>query len=285
MYHGDSNAQDQAADTAMTALFQQLDNRGLPADTPPDSAAGLHDVTRRIRREPNSAPHGLFLALEGGESAGKSTQARLIADWLREQGYDVVRTHEPGATRAGRRLRTLLLDTTHAGMSSYAEAMMYAADRAEHVASVIEPALARGAIVITDRYIDSSLAYQGAGRGLPTAEIVQLNNMATGGRMPDLTILLDMPPEAALARRGRSPDRLEAEPPEFHRRVRARFLALAHAEPSRYLVIDAIRPADVIIQEIKDRIREILPGPTPHIAEPDTGPIPAITETDVPEHR
>jgi dTMP kinase len=229
------------------------------------------------------APSGLFIAFEGGEGSGKTTQARLIAIWLREQGFDVVSTHEPGATKVGMRLRALLLDTTHAGMSPHAEALMYAADRAEHVASVIEPALARGAVVITDRYIDSSLAYQGAGRGLPSGDIKQLNNWATGGRMPDLTILLDMSPEAGLGRRARSADRLEAEPLEFHHRVRAGFLALARAEPSRYLVLDASRPVDEISQQIKDRIRGILPDPVPQTTEANTGSFPAIT--DVTERR
>jgi dTMP kinase len=221
---------------------------------------------------------GLFLAFEGGEGTGKTTQARLIAIWLREQGYDVETTHEPGATKVGMRLRALLLDTAHAGMSPHAEALMYAADRAEHVASVIEPALGRGAIVITDRFVDSSLAYQGTGRGLRAAEISQLNNWATGGRVPDLTILLDMPPEAGLGRRARSADRLEAEPMEFHRRVRAGFLALARADPSRYLVVDATRPVGEVSQEIKDRIREILPDPVPQVAEANTGSFPAIKD-------
>ena len=225
-----------------------------------------------------ASPHGLFLAFEGGEGTGKTTQARTIAIWLREQGYDVVTTHEPGATKIGMRLRALLLDTTHTGMSPHAEALMYAADRAEHVSSVIEPALARGAVVITDRYVDSSLAYQGTGRGLRSADIAQLNSWATGGRMPDMTILLDMPPESGLGRRTRSADRLEAEPAEFHRRVRGGFLALARANPSRYLVIDAARPADEVTQEIKDRIREVLPDPVPHTTEAATGAFRAITE-------
>jgi dTMP kinase len=229
------------------------------------------------------SPPGLFLAFEGGEGAGKTTQARLIAIWLREQGFEVVTTHEPGATKVGMRLRALLLDTAHAGMSPHAEALMYAADRAEHVASVIEPALARGAVVITDRYIDSSLAYQGTGRGLRAADIARLNSWATGGRTPDLTILLDMPPEAGLGRRVRSADRLEAEPPEFHRRVRAGFLALARAEPSRYLVVDATRSVEEISREIKDRIREILPDPVPQATEANTGSFPAITDVDVPD--
>ncbi|MGH3272468.1 MAG: dTMP kinase, partial [Trebonia sp.] len=222
--------------------------------------------------------HGLFIAFEGGEGSGKTTQARLIAIWLREIGYDVVTTHEPGATKVGMRLRALLLDTAHTGMSPHAEALMYAADRAEHVASVIQPALDRGAVVISDRYVDSSLAYQGNGRGLSGADIAQLNSWATGGRMPDLTILLDAPPEAGLGRRTRSADRLEAEPPEFHRRVRAGFLALARADPSRYLVLDATRSVAEVSSEIKDRIREILPDPVPHTAEANTGSFPAITD-------
>jgi dTMP kinase len=226
------------------------------------------------------SPSGLFVAFEGGEGAGKTTQARLIAIWLREQGYDVVMTHEPGATKVGMRLRALLLDTAHAGMSPHAEALMYAADRAEHVASVIEPALARGSVVITDRYIDSSLAYQGTGRGLRTPEIARLNRWATGGRTPDLTVLLDMPPEAGLGRRHRSADRLEAEPTEFHRRVRAGFLTLARAEPSRYLIVDATRPVEEVTQEIKDRIREVLPDPVPHAAEAATGSFPAVSDSN-----
>ena len=180
---------------------------------------------------PPPRPRGLLIAFEGGEGSGKTTQARLISIWLRELGYDVETTHEPGATKVGMRLRALLLDTAHTGMSPHAEALMYAADRAEHVASVIEPALDRGAIVITDRYVDSSLAYQGAGRNLPLEEIARFNWWATGGRMPDLTILLDMDPIAGLQRRARSADRLEAEPADFHLRVRAGFQALAQAEP------------------------------------------------------
>ena len=230
------------------------------------------------------APHGLFIAFEGGEGSGKTTQARLIAIWLREIGYDVVTTHEPGATKVGMRLRALLLDTAHTGMSPHAEALMYAADRAEHVASVIKPALDRGAVVISDRYVDSSLAYQGNGRGLSNSDIAQLNSWATGGRMPDLTILLDMPPEAGLGRRARSADRLEAEPPEFHRRVRAGFLALAREDPPRYLVLDATRSVAEISSEIKDRIRQIMPDPVPHTTEANTGSFPAITD-QVADHR
>jgi dTMP kinase len=155
---------------------------------------------------------------------------------------------------------------------------MYAADRAEHVTSVIEPALDRGAIVITDRYVDSSLAYQGWGRNLPVEEIARFNWWATGGRTPDLTILLDMDPLAGLRRRTRSADRLEAEPAEFHLRVRAGFLALARAEPDRYLVLDASRPPEDITREITERLRGLLPDPVPSVAEANTGDFPAIKE-------
>ena len=221
---------------------------------------------------------GLLLALEGGEGAGKSTQARLLAIWLRDQGYDVIATHEPGATKVGMRLRALLLDTAHTGLSARAETLMYAADRAEHVSTVIRPALERGAIVVTDRYVDSTLAYQGAGRQLSVGEVASMNEWATGGLTPDLTILLDLSPASGLGRRARSADRLEAEPAEFHQRVRAGFLALAHAEPERYLVVDATLPPSEISREIQDRIRDILPDPVPFVAETNTGGIPVIRE-------
>ena len=237
----------------------------VPAPPPPDGA-------------PSHGSSGLFIAFEGGEGVGKTTQARLVAIWLREQGYDVVTTHEPGATKIGMRLRALLLDTTHAGMSAHCEALLYAADRAEHVAKVIDPALERGAVVITDRYIDSSLAYQGAGRGQAIADIASLNSWATDGREPDLTVLLDMDPAEGLSRRTRSADRLEAEPLDFHRRVRAGFLTLARSKPEHYLTIDATAPLGVITEQIKDRIREVLPDPVPRVAEAATGSFAAITD-------
>jgi dTMP kinase len=223
---------------------------------------------------------GLFIALEGGEGAGKTTQARMLSIWLREQGFDVITTREPGATKVGMRLRALLLDTAHAGMSPRAEALMYAADRAEHVASVINPALERGAVVITDRYIDSSLAYQGAARGLRSDEVGWLSQWATEGLTPDLTILLDLPPQAGLGRRARSADRLEAEPSEFHERVRAGFLELVRSDPGRYLVLDATRPADELTVAIRERVRDMLPDPVPVVAEADTGSFPAIVDDE-----
>ena len=247
------------------------------------------DLLAAVRSEPapvvdtahvNGAapPAGLFIAFEGGEGSGKTTQARLTSIWLRELGYDVETTREPGATKVGMRLRALLLDTAHTGMSARAETLMYAADRAEHVTGVITPALERGAIVITDRYVDSSLAYQGAGRNLPVDEIAGINSWATGGRVPNLTILLDMDPLAGLNRRARSADRLEAEPADFHLRVRAGFLALAHADPGHYLVLDADRPPEEITRDIQTRIRGMLPDPVPSVAEASTGDFPAIKE-------
>jgi dTMP kinase len=230
------------------------------------------------KARPVPAHRGLLIAFEGGEGAGKTTQARLLAIWLREQGYDVIATHEPGATKVGMRLRALLLDTAHTGMSSRAETLMYAADRAEHVDTLVRPALERGAVVVTDRFVDSSLAYQGRGRNLPVAEIAGLNQWATGGLRPDLTILLDLPPMAGLVRRAPSADRLEAEPTEFHQRVREGFLALARAEPHRYLVLDATRPPEQLSREIQDRIRDMLPDPIPAASEDNTGAIPAIID-------
>jgi dTMP kinase len=202
----------------------------------------------------------------------------MLAIWLRDQGYDVVTTYEPGATKIGMRLRALLLDTAHRGLSPRAETMMYAADRAEHVQSVVIPALERGAIVVTDRYVDSSLAYQGAGRQLPVSEIAEVNRWATGGLAPDLTILLDLPPVTGLGRRLSSADRLESEPVEFHQRVRNGFLTLANSEPDRYLVLDASRPEAEVSRDIQQRVRELLPDPVPLTTEENTGSFPAIRE-------
>src|SRR5215831_8621470 len=264
--------------------YQQMDDRrGVPLRA---------DLIAALRGEPfvpvpghpnGNAPRpvarrGLLIAFEGGEGAGKTTQARLLAIWLREQGYDVIATQEPGATKVGMRLRALLLDTAHTGLSPRAETLMYAADRAEHVDSVIAPALERGTIVVTDRYVDSSIAYQGRGRQQPLGEIARLNRWATGGLEPDLTILLDLPPAAGLGRRSVSADRLEAEPAEFHERVREGFLAQARANPDRYLVLDAtLSPAELSVQ-IQDRLRDLLPDPVPPAAEDNTGSFPAIVE-------
>lgn len=213
--------------------FRQMDDGVRPLWR--DLAALVPWLTRR-----RSHGHpGLLVALEGGEGAGKSTQQRLLADWLETQGLEVVTTFEPGATRSGAVIRSILLDRSNTGLSARAEALLYAADRAHHVDEVIRPALARGAIVITDRYVDSSLAYQGAGRELEHEEVRQLSEWATGGITPDLTVLLDVRPEVGLRRIRGTADRIEAESLEFHQRVRERFLELARADVSRHVIIDA----------------------------------------------
>ncbi|MGW5334159.1 dTMP kinase [Streptomyces bauhiniae] len=211
--------------------------------------------------DPVTAPagNGFFIALEGGDGAGKSTQAEALAEWIRAKGHEVVLTREPGATPVGKRLRSILLDVSEAGLSHRAEALLYAADRAEHVDTVVRPALERGAVVISDRYIDSSVAYQGAGRDLSPTEIARINRWATGGLVPHLTVLLDVPPEVARERFTEAPDRLESEPAEFHARVRAGFLTLAAADPGRYLVVDAGREPEGVTSVIRHRLDTVLP--------------------------
>ncbi|NYE49987.1 dTMP kinase [Spinactinospora alkalitolerans] len=223
-------------------------------------------------------PGGTFIVLEGGEGAGKSTQVRQLAIWLREEGFDVVTTREPGATKVGMRLRALLLDKENTGMSPRTEALLYAADRAEHVNAVIRPALERGAIVISDRYVDSTLAYQGAGRALAESDIAGINSWATNELVPDLTVLLDLPADQGLARHGRPADRLESEPAEFHARVRQSFRDLADRDPNRYLVLDAQESQEEVTRAIQRRIRPILPDPVPGDAEEITGMLPVIKE-------
>ncbi|MFF1574001.1 dTMP kinase [Leifsonia sp. NPDC058292] len=205
-------------------------------------------------------PSGLFITLEGGDGSGKSTQAALLEQWLTEQGRAVVRTREPGGTPAGVEIREIVLH--HRGdISPRAEALLYAADRADHVATVVRPALSRGEVVLQDRYLDSSVAYQGAGRVLGGDEIRDLSLWAAEGLLPDLTILLDLDETTARARLDTSRtryDRLEAEKAEFHARVRAAYLDLAAAEPERFLVIDAARPAEQIAEEIRARLTPYL---------------------------
>ncbi|MGJ0203128.1 dTMP kinase [Leucobacter sp. gxy201] len=206
---------------------------------------------------------GLFITLEGGDGAGKTTQAELLEVWLAERGHEVVRTREPGGTRLGVEVRRLLL---HGGdeigaVDARAEALLYAADRAQHVAKVVRPGLERGAVVVQDRYIDSSLAYQGAGRVLDVDDVRRLSEWATEGLSPDLTVLLDIDPETAAERRrarGGEADRLEAEAAEFHAAVRAGFRSLAQAEPDRFLVLDAARPADELNAQIIARVSSLL---------------------------
>lgn len=205
------------------------------------------------------AASGFFIALEGGDGAGKSTQAEALAEWIRGKGHEVVVTREPGATPVGKRLRSILLDVSSAGLSHRAEALLYAADRAEHVDTVVRPALERGAVVISDRYVDSSVAYQGAGRDLSPTEIARINRWATNGLAPHLTVLLDVSPEIARERFTEAPDRLESEPAEFHARVRSGFLTLAAADPGRYLVVDAGQEPEAVTTVIRHRLDQMLP--------------------------
>ncbi|MGV9311236.1 dTMP kinase [Streptomyces sp. NPDC003691] len=206
-----------------------------------------------------TAANGFFIAIEGGDGAGKSTQVEALASWIRAKGHEVVVTREPGATPVGKRLRSILLDVSSAGLTSRAEALLYAADRAEHIGSVVRPALERGAVVISDRYIDSSVAYQGAGRDLSPTEIARISRWATDGLVPHLTVLLDVSPETARERFTEAPDRLESEPLEFHQRVRAGFLTLAAADPGRYVVVDAGQEPEAVTTVVRHRLDRMLP--------------------------
>ncbi|MEU4015264.1 dTMP kinase [Microbacterium sp. NPDC028030] len=204
--------------------------------------------------------HGVWITLEGGDGSGKTTQSNLLAEWLEGTGRTVVRTREPGGSEVGHLIRDIVLH--HRGdIAPRAEALLYAADRAHHVATVVRPALDRGEIVLQDRYLDSSVAYQGAGRVLDATEIRELSLWAAEGALPDLTLLLDLDPGAARARLDSADkpfDRLEAEQAEFHGRVRDAYLALAAAEPDRFLVLDAAAPAEEIAAQIRGRVAALL---------------------------
>jgi dTMP kinase len=199
---------------------------------------------------------GLFISFEGGEGSGKSTQSKLLKEWFENEGKSVVLSREPGGTDLGKNLRKILLDNDTGDISPRSEALLYAADRAHHVYSLIRPALERGDVVITDRYFDSSIAYQGAGRILSPNEVARINRWATESLFPTLTIILDQPADIGLSRI-KSADRLESESIDFHNRVRQEFLQLAAVDPERYLVIDARKPVIEIHQEITSRIIEI----------------------------
>jgi dTMP kinase len=203
------------------------------------------------------AATGCFVALEGGEGAGKSTQAARLGDWLRSEGYDVVLTHEPGDTDVGRLVRRIVLDPATGSISDRTETLLYAADKAEHVERVVAPALTRGAVVVTDRYVDSTLAYQGAGRDLLDRDVERVARWATRDLRPHLTVVLDLPPGQGLTRFAER-DRIEGESLEFHERVREMFLRLATASPEHYLVVDARRPVADVTAEILGRLRPLL---------------------------
>jgi len=219
------------------------------------------DVANALRGELGSitspSTGGTFIAFEGGEGSGKSTQGKLLKGWLEAEGKKVVLTREPGGSTLGTDLRKILLANETGAISPRAEALLYAADRAHHVYSVIKPALKRGEVVITDRYFDSSIAYQGAGRTLATNEVARISRWATESLYPTLTIILDQPADIGLKRK-KNADRLESESIEFHNRVRQEYLQLASLDPERYLVVDARRPIDEIHLEIVMRVKELL---------------------------
>ena len=217
---------------------------------------------------PGARGRGVFIAFEGGDGLGKSTQARLLVERLRAAGHDVLPTREPGGTDVGERLRELVLDPQYAPIDAVTEALMFAASRSAHVRQLVRPALEAGRIVVTDRYVDSSVAYQGAGRDLGTGTVARLNDWATDGLHPDLTVLLDVDTGTAVARRtareqapgGAGPDRMESEPEAFHARIQAAFTERAAADPGRYLVLDASRPVPELADEVLDRVSALLGG-------------------------
>jgi dTMP kinase len=221
------------------------------------------DLLSALRRTPpetgRGTDSGRFIVLEGGEGAGKSTMARRLGEAIESRGHEVVLTFEPGATTIGQGLRQVLLDRANTHLSPRTEALLYAADRAQHVAEIVRPAMERGAVVISDRYVDSSIAYQAGGRGLPEHEVRRLSRWATSGLVPDLVIVLDVDPEEGLRRTTGPGDRLEAETLQFHQRVRQVFLDLARRGGHRYLVVDASAGADEVYQQILEEVLGDLP--------------------------
>ncbi|HEX5494413.1 MAG TPA: dTMP kinase [Mycobacteriales bacterium] len=239
----------------LLAYRQMDDRREVPLIA--DLVSSLRGDTTAQRRLGRG---GVFIVFEGGEGVGKTTQVGRLADSLRQRDIRVTVTREPGATEVGARVRRILLDPDGMALTPRAEALLFAADRAHHVDTVIRPALEAGEVVLSDRYVDSSLAYQGAGRALPVDEVRRLSRWATGGLEADLTVLLDVAPEVGLVRvRGRSvTDRLESESLEFHGRVRTAFRMLAEANPDRYVVVDASGDPDRIAEVVREAVENVL---------------------------
>jgi dTMP kinase len=231
------------------------------------------DLASRVGEEV-PARRGVFVVLEGGEGAGKTTQMRLLRAGLERAGHEVVVTREPGGTRLGEAVRELLLDPK-AGVRDRTEALLYAAARSQHAEEVIRPALERGAVVVSDRFVDSSVAYQGVGRGLGEDDVAELSRWATAGLAPDLVVLLDVDAEEGLRRAGAEPDRLEAEGLPFHRRVNQAFRRRAESDPDRFLVVDASRSVEDVQAEVREAVLALLTGGPP---APDPGPAPGGAE-------
>ena len=200
---------------------------------------------------------GAFVVFEGGDGAGKSTQCRLLAAALESRGHEVVLTREPGGTAVGEAVREVLLGAGSHGMAPRTEALLFAAARSEHASALIGPAVARGAVVVSDRYLDSSVAYQGAARGLGEQRIADLSLWATERLVPDLTVVLDVSPATGLARAADA-NRMEAEPEEFHQRVREAFLRRAAASPELYLVLSADLPKDEVARLVLEAVLPIV---------------------------
>ncbi len=209
-------------------------------------------------RAHGGGPTGLFVSFEGGDGVGKSTQVSLLGHHLAALGREVVVTREPGGTPLGLELRQAILHGED--LDPRTEALLYAADRAHHVASLVRPALERGAVVLTDRYLDSSVAYQGTGRGLGADEVERLSLWAARGLLPHVTVLLDLDPAVGLARLTGDPDRLESAGVDFHRRTRDAFLARAAQDPDRWLVLDASQPAEDVAAQVRERLAPLLGG-------------------------
>lgn len=201
---------------------------------------------------------GLFVCFEGGEGGGKSTQSRLLQQWLESEGHEVVLTRQPGGTEVGARIREIVLSPETGELSNRTEVLLYAADKAEHVDTVVLPALRAGKVVITDRYVDSALAYQGAGRTETVAEVEAVNRWATRDLRPHLTVVLDLEPQAGLGR-FEERDRIEGESLEFHQRVREAFVRMAAQDPDHYLVLDARGSIEEIHTAIRERVSAALP--------------------------
>ena len=222
------------------------------------------------------AARGVFITFEGGDGSGKSTQIQSVRDWFESRGRAVIVTREPGGTELGTEIRRLVQNGPE-DVDARTEALLYAADRAYHVATVIRPALERGAVVLGDRYIDSSLAYQGAARSLGVDEIASLSAWATRGLYPSLTFLLDLPPEVGARRRTDAPDRMERESMDFHERVRHQYLRLADAEPERIVVIDAVGTIEEVFSEIRGVLVERFDGGVATIDEAVDGSAGSVT--------